>query len=54
LTTEFLRDFIITDLLVKLSKDADAVDDRKELLGASQRDTAINNHTLAMDAPTWA
>jgi hypothetical protein len=32
LTTEFLRDFIITDSLVKSSKDTDAVDDRKELL----------------------
>ena len=30
LTTEFLRDFIVTDPLVKLSKDVDAVDDRKE------------------------
>jgi hypothetical protein len=32
LTTEFLRDFIFADLRVKLLKDTDAVDDRKELL----------------------
>jgi hypothetical protein len=32
LTTKFLRDFVVTDLLVKLPKDADAVDARKEAL----------------------
>jgi hypothetical protein len=33
LTTEFLRDFlVITDSLVRLSKDVDAADERKELL----------------------
>ncbi len=32
LTTEFLRDFVITDLLVRLSLDTDAADERKELL----------------------
>jgi hypothetical protein len=32
LTREFLRDFIIADLLVKLSRDMDAADDRKELM----------------------
>ena len=35
LTTEFLQDFIITDLFVGLLKDTDALDERNELLQSS-------------------